>query len=174
MSDVPIQDDGDTPSVSNIPRPAFNYDNQGREVVPAASQPFRTNASGKPDWDFDNQGNERPRDEQGRYLTKPKADLLAQWEKEGTAASNIAKVLAAEQSMLAKAPTLQTQISSLPNDIQTVAADYLRLSPAGFGREDKRFAGFLDALSESQFEKFRGWFANLSADEQNAILDTVK
>jgi hypothetical protein len=37
----------------------------------------------------------------------------------------------------------------------------------------KRFSQFLDTLSESQFETFRSWFANLSADEQNAILDTV-
>jgi hypothetical protein len=54
--------------------------------------------------------------------------------------------------------------SSLP------AKDHLRLAPSAFGREDKRF---LDTLSESQFETFRSWFANLSADEQNAILDTV-
>jgi hypothetical protein len=99
------------------------------------------------------------------------ADALRQvWEKEGTAAPNIAKVLAAEQSMLALAPSLGNQIASLPNDIQAVAADYLRLSPPGFNREDKRFGSFVDALSESQFETFRGWFANLSADEQTSIL----
>jgi hypothetical protein len=147
-------------------------DSKGNIIRPDWNQaPVPVKKAG--DWDYDNDGNAKPRDEQGRYITKSEAALRAQWEKEGTAASNIAKVLAAEQSMLALAPSLQTQIASLPNDIQVVAADYLRLSPAGFGRDDRRFGSFLDALSEDQFSTFQKWFAGLSADEQTSVLITA-
>ena len=148
------RDWGPSPAAPPAPLVPTKYDADGKPVVT------------RPDW--------APRSEQtGRFIAKTAAMQLQAWEEEGTAAQNVAKVQAAEQSMLAMAPTLAGQIEKLPQDIAVLAADFMRLTPAGFGREDKRFSGFLDALSESQFETFRGWFANLSADEQGALLDTV-
>jgi hypothetical protein len=109
----------------------------------------------------------------GQYITASENKLRQQWEREGGIDQVAQTVLTAEAQMVALAPSLQAQIAKLPNDIALIAADHLWLAPSAFGREDKRFSQFLDTLSESQFETFRSWFANLSAEEQNAILDTV-
>ena len=184
----------------NIDRPTFNYDNQGNALVPAASDnlpsdpqetirqvatmdgppptpaqsstPVPTKGrgfSGLPDW------GDKPRNEAGQFITKSEGDLRRQWEREGGYAQNAARVMEAEARMLALSPSLQGHIATLPNDIQLVAADHLRLSPAGFAKDAgaRRFEQFCDALSPSQWETFSGWWRKLSRDEQDSILGAI-
>ena len=161
----------------SIDRPTFNYDNQGNSLVPTAADnlpadpadtvkqvatmdrppptPVQSSApvpakrpgsfSNLPDWG-------PPRNESGQFITKSEAELRQQWDREGGFEQNVARVRQAESSMLALSPSLQSHITSLPNDIALVAADHLRLS-TGYGPEAgaRRFEQFLDALTESQF-----------------------
>jgi hypothetical protein len=87
-------------------------------------------------------------------------------------------VLATEANILAlseNAEALQAHIATLPDDIARVAADHLRLTPAGFSQVAgaQRFEQFLNALSESQFEAFGKWWRGLSRGDQDAILGAI-
>jgi hypothetical protein len=131
----------------------------------------RKNWSGLPDWGL-------ARDEQGRFLAKDDAALRAQWEKEGGYEQARDRVLATEANILALSENpqaLQAHIATLPDDIVRVAADHLRLTPAGFSQVAgaQRFEQFLNALSESQFEAFGKWWRGLSRGDQDAILGAI-
>jgi hypothetical protein len=132
-------------------------------VQSSAPVPARKSFSGLPDWD-------KPRNEAGQFITKSEGRQTCQ--REGGLDRVAQAVRTAEAQMVALAPSLQSQIAKLPNDIQLIAADHLRLAPSAF-REDKRFSQFLDAMSESQFSTFQKWFSGLSTTEQNAIIDTA-
>jgi hypothetical protein len=60
----------------------------------------------RPDW------SEKPRDEQGRFLTKSDAELRQQWENEGGYEFNMQRVRDAEAVMLAYHQRSQPTLSS--------------------------------------------------------------
>lgn len=177
----------------------WNYDNSGNAVVPADAPmehtalvaaiensdgpnenrevaadfvgvPIKRNVSGLPDWD-------RPRNEQGQYITKSAADRRAQWDKEGGYATNAAKVVAVESAILSASENpaaLQSHIATLPNDLQLIAADHLRLA-TGYGRDAgaRKFEQFCDSLSPAQLHTFGKWWRGLSRGDQDAILGSI-
>src|SRR5262245_25099264 len=83
-----------------------------------------------------------------------------------------ARVMAVEQAMLALSPSLPNHITALPDDIQRVAADHLRLS-TGYGpdADARRFEQF--SLSPNQFEVFGKWWRRLDRVSQDAILGVI-
>jgi hypothetical protein len=100
--------------------------------------------------------------------------LRQQWSREGGHEQAVQRVLAAEASMLALAPSLQNSITALPTDIQWIAADHLRLSTGhGLDAAALRVEQFCAALSPSQWESFNKWWRGLDRESQDAILATV-
>jgi hypothetical protein len=121
-----------------IDRPAFNYDNSGNPIVPAEASVehnalvkaiessdgpphlwtlprLKKNISGLPDWD-------KPRNEQGQFLSKSDADLRATWQREGGADQAIAKVRAVEAKIMAASPdaaALQSHITAVRHSIDS-------------------------------------------------------
>ena len=125
----------------------------------------------RPDWSG------RPRNEQGQFIAKDNAALRAQWEKEGGYATNAAKVMAVEATIISAssdAAALQAHAATLPEDIRLIAADHMRLA-TGYGRDagSRKLGQFLDALSPSQFETFHKWWRGLSRGDQDAILGSI-
>jgi hypothetical protein len=156
------------PATSNVPAKRGIDGIMRQDWNTAPVEVARKSFSGLPDWD-------KPRDEQGRFLSKDDAALRQQWAKEGGYEANVQRVLAAEQTILGLSENpaaLEAHIATLPDDIQRIAADHMRLTPAGFSPAAgaQRFEQFLDALSPSQFEAFAKWWRGLSRGDQDAIL----
>lgn len=77
--------------------------------------PAKKNISGLPDWD-------KPRNEQGQFLSKSDADLRATWQREGGADQAIAKVRAVEAKIMAASPdaaALQSHITAVRHSIDS-------------------------------------------------------
>jgi hypothetical protein len=185
-----------------VDRPDWNFDNSGNAVVPADNLPAPAevqrqietmdgppptvkstpnvpakNVSKLADWNYDNQGNEKPRDSQGKYITASDAQLRAQWDKEGGFAQNAARVMQVEQTILGlseNAEALRSHIATLPESIQLKAADHLRLTAShGPLGGVLKFEAFCDSLSPSEWETFQGWWRKLSRGDQDAILGAI-
>ena len=148
-------------------------DDKGKIVRPDWSERKEVVRNPK-DWDFDGSGKERQRDEAGRYVSKNKAEYLAQWAKEGGIAANMAAVNRVESMILnasSDAAALQAHVATLDEDIRLLAADHMRLTTAhGPNGGSIKLDGFLNALSPSQFEKFHQWWRGLSRADQDNIL----
>lgn len=77
--------------------------------------PAKKNISGLLDWD-------KPRNEQGQFLSKSDADLRATWQREGSADQAIAKVRAVEATIMAASPdaaALQSHITAVRHSIDS-------------------------------------------------------
>lgn len=125
--------------------------------------------SGLPDWD-------KPRGEDGRYLSKSETEMRASWDREMGSDRAIAQILATETAFVNASENpaaLKAHIATLDRDVMLAAADYLRLSPAGFGRWDTRFESFLNGLSEKQFAQFHTWWKGLTRADADNILHMI-
>jgi hypothetical protein len=153
--------------------PALSRDARGNVIRPDWGKPV-VPVKRAGDWDFDNEGNERPRSEQGQYITKSESELRQTFAKEGGLEANVARIQEAESTMLslsADPVALQTAINELPTAIQLKAADVLRLSTSyGQGGGALKVEQFLNSLSASEFESFKQWFNKLSRSDQDALI----
>jgi hypothetical protein len=121
----------------------------------------------RPDWN-------KPRGDDGRFITKSESELRETWEKEGGYQAAVVRVQEAESTMLSLSENpegLQAAINELPKDIALKAADTLRLS-TGSGQSGgaMKVEMFLNSLSESEFATFKDWFNKLSTSDQNALI----
>ena len=127
--------------------------------------PAKKNFSGLPDWD-------KPRNEQGQFITKSDAELRQQWSKEGGLAHVAQVVTAKEKAMYAVAPSLEAKVTQhLDKGLRMKAADHLRLGvsygPTGFWDS---VAQFENSLSPSERDAWGRFCRSLDADEQAALI----
>ena len=155
--------DGPSQSVAVLATSEAGYD-----IAPAKRRGL--DGIEREDWD-------RPRNEQGQFLTKSEAELRATWQREGGADQAIAKVRSVEATIMAAssdATALQAHVATLPKDIALVAADHMRLATGhGRGAGARKFEQFCDALSPSQLETFTTFWRGLSRGDQDVILGAI-
>jgi hypothetical protein len=80
--------------------------------------PVKKSVSGLPDFNYDRDGNERPRNESGQFITASENELRQQWEKEGGYEANAARVRAVEETILSLSEnpeTLQNHVATRPH-----------------------------------------------------------
>jgi hypothetical protein len=86
----------------------------------------------------------------------------------------VQRVLDVEAAMISASPSLKEHIAELDKGILLKAADIARLTTS-YGELGGvlKLEQFVNGLSASEWETFRGWWKKLSAENQDAILGVI-